>query len=237
YYYHACFIDSYLLVFLTNSTLYLDISLIIYEAYIMVNILDLLKKDNQATIPEHYKNLTEVEMKERVIKIKKELGNKLFIPAHHYQKNEVVEFADTTGDSLQLAQECAKNEEAQFIVFCGVHFMAETADMLTNDEQTVLLPDLRAGCSLADMADIKQTEICWEVLNNTFGDTVIPLTYVNSTAAIKAFVGKNGGATVTSSNAEKMITWALGEKERILFLPDQHLGRNVSHDLGIPLDQ
>src|SRR5699024_307633 len=137
---------------------------------IMTSIIDLLKKDNQATIPEHYKNLTEVEMKERVIKIKKELGNKLFIPAHHYQKNEVVEFADTTGDSLQLAQECAKNEEAQFIVFCGVHFKAETADMLTNDEQTVLLPDLRAGCSLADMADIKQTEICWEVLNNTFGD-------------------------------------------------------------------
>lgn len=203
----------------------------------MVNILDLLKKDNNATIPEHYKNLTETEMKERVIKIKKELGSKLFIPAHHYQRNEVVEFADTTGDSLQLAQECAKNKEAEFIVFCGVHFMAETADMLTNDEQTVLLPDLRAGCSLADMADIKQTEVCWDVLNKTFGDTVIPLTYVNSTAAIKAFVGKNGGATVTSSNAEKMITWALGEKERILFLPDQHLGRNVSHNLGIPLDQ
>src|SRR5699024_9504659 len=134
--YNTCGIDYISLGFLIHSDRSLDISLIIYDAYIMVNILDLLKKDNQATIPEHYKNLTEVEMKERVIKIKKELGNKLFIPAHHYQKNEVVEFADTTGDSLQLAQECAKNEEAQFIVFCGVHFMAETADMLTNDEQT-----------------------------------------------------------------------------------------------------
>src|SRR5690625_6809898 len=117
----------------------------------MVNILDLLKKDNQATIPEHYKNLTEVEMKERVIKIKKELGNKLFIPAHHYQKNEVVEFADTTGDSLKLAQECAKNEEEQYIIFCVVHYMAETADMLTNDEKTVLLHDLVELCSLADI--------------------------------------------------------------------------------------
>src|SRR5699024_10138122 len=118
----------------------------------MVNILNLLKKDNNTTIPEHYKNLTEAEMKERVIKIKKELGSKLFIPAQYYQRSVVVEFADTTGVSLQLAQECAKNKEAEFIVSCGVHFMAETADMLINDEQTVLLPDLRAGCSLADMA-------------------------------------------------------------------------------------
>lgn len=115
--------------------------------------------------------------------------------------------------------------------------MAETADILTTKKQKVLLPDLRAGCSLADMANIEQTEKCWDVLQETFGDTIIPLTYVNSTAAIKAFVGKNGGATVTSSNASKMITWALTQKERILFLPDQHLGRNVSYELGIPLDK
>lgn len=203
----------------------------------MVNILDLLKVDSNQTMPDSYKQLTHEEMRERVLKIKKEMGTKLYIPAHHYQKNEVVEFADTTGDSLQLAQECAANKDAEFIIFCGVHFMAETADMLTNEEQTVLLPDLRAGCSLADMANIDQTEIAWDILQETFGDTVIPLTYVNSTAAIKAFVGKNGGATVTSSNAEKMINWALEQKERILFLPDQHLGRNVSHDLGIPLDK
>lgn len=203
----------------------------------MVNILDLLRTENNQAMPDSYKQLTQEEMRERIIKIKQNMGSKLFIPAHHYQKDEVVEFADTTGDSLQLAQECASNKAAEFIVFCGVHFMAETADMLTSDHQTVLLPDLRAGCSLADMADIKQTKNCWDILQSTFGDTVIPLTYVNSTAAIKAFVGKHGGATVTSSNAEKMITWALKQKERILFLPDQHLGRNVSHDLGIPLDK
>src|SRR5690625_2025397 len=201
----------------------------------MVDILELIQHDH--TLPSKYKKMTVEEMEERVSKIKKQLGNKLFIPAHHYQKDEVVQFADATGDSLQLAQLCEQNKAAQYIVFCGVHFMAETADILTTKEQKVLLPDLRAGCSLADMADIYQTEKAWDILQNTFGDTIIPLTYVNSTAAIKAFVGRHGGATVTSSNAEKMISWALTQKERILFLPDQHLGRNVSIDLGIPLDQ
>jgi len=199
----------------------------------MVDILELIQHDH--TLPSKYKKMTVEEMEERVSKIKKQLGNKLFIPAHHYQKDEVVQFADATGDSLQLAQLCEQNKAAQYIVFCGVHFMAETADILTTKEQKVLLPDLRAGCSLADMADIYQTEKAWDILQNTFGDTIIPLTYVNSTAAIKAFVGRHGGATVTSSNAEKMISWALTQKERILFLPDQHLGRNVSIDLGIPL--
>lgn len=201
----------------------------------MVDILDLLENDR--TLPEQYKQLTVQEMEERVMQVKHKLGNRLFIPAHHYQKDEVVQFADATGDSLQLAQLCEQNKDAEVIVFCGVHFMAETADILTTKDQKVLLPDLRAGCSLADMADIQQTEKCWDVLQDTFGDTIIPLTYVNSTAAIKAFVGKNGGATVTSSNASKMINWALAQKERILFLPDQHLGRNVSYELGIPLDQ
>lgn len=201
----------------------------------MANILELLENDH--TLPATYKNLSVQEMEDRVTEIKKRLGSKLYIPAHHYQKDEIVAFADVTGDSLQLAQLCERNKEAEFIVFCGVHFMAETADMLTTKEQTVLLPDLRAGCSLADMANIQQTEKCWEKLQQTFGDTVIPLTYINSTAAIKAFVGKNGGATVTSSNANKMVKWAFTQKERILFLPDQHLGRNVSHDLGIPLDE
>lgn len=201
----------------------------------MVQILDALKTNN--TLPNTYKQLTEDEMKTRITSIKEELGDRLFIPAHHYQKDEIVQFADVTGDSLQLAQLCENNQNAEVIVFCGVHFMAETADILTKADQKVLLPDLRAGCSLADMADIYQTEKCWEVLQKTFGDTIIPLTYVNSTAAIKAFVGKHGGATVTSSNADKMIQWALTQKERILFLPDQHLGRNVSYDLGIPLEQ
>lgn len=204
----------------------------------MVNILEQLKTQTTTiTIPEHYKNLSVEEMEKRVLAVKEKLGKRLFIPAHHYQKDEVVKFADVTGDSLQLAQLCEQNKEAEVIVFCGVHFMAETADMLTKDAQKVLLPDMRAGCSLADMANIQQTERCWEVLMDTFGDTMIPLTYVNSTAAIKAFVGRRGGATVTSSNAKNMIEWALTQKERILFLPDQHLGRNVSFELGIPLEK
>lgn len=202
-----------------------------------MNILDIVKKESQLSLPEEYKQLTVCEMEERVRKIKEKFGNRLFIPGHHYQKDEVIKFADATGDSLQLAQVSAENEDAEFIVFCGVHFMAETADILTNDHQKVILPDMRAGCSMADMADMDQTERGWKVLMETFGDTVIPLTYVNSTAAIKAFVGKNGGATVTSSNAKKALQWAFTQKERILFLPDQHLGRNTAYDLGIPLDQ
>lgn len=201
----------------------------------MVDILDLLNDDS--TLPKAYQSLTVSEMEQSIRDLKKELGNKVFIPAHHYQKDEIVQFADTTGDSLQLAQVCEQNKAAETIIFCGVHFMAETADMLTTNEQKVLLPDLRAGCSLADMANIEQTERAWDMMQATLGDTIVPLTYVNSTAAIKAFVGKNGGATVTSSNARNMIEWALTEKERILFLPDQHLGRNTCYDLGIPLDK
>lgn len=185
------------------------------------------------TLPESITSLTEQEMEMRVREIKRVLGERLFIPGHHYQKDEVIQFADAVGDSLQLAQISSQNSEAEFIVFCGVHFMAETADILTGDHQEVILPDMRAGCSMADMADIHQTERAWAKLQDYFGDTIIPLTYVNSTAAIKSFVGKNGGATVTSSNAHKMVKWALGEKERILFLPDQHLGRNTAADLGV----
>lgn len=201
----------------------------------MVDILQELQQDT--TLPVRYQSLSVEEMEERIHQIKQELGEKVFIPAHHYQKDEIVQFADTTGDSLQLAQTCQKNKNAETIIFCGVHFMAETADMLTTPEQKVLLPDLRAGCSLADMANIEQTERAWKIMQSTFGDTIIPLTYVNSTAAIKSFVGKYGGATVTSSNAHKVIQWALKEKKRVLFLPDQHLGRNTSYDLGIPLEQ
>lgn len=200
-----------------------------------MSILDAVKQA-ETMLPETYKQLSTEEMENRIREIKQTLGTKLFIPGHHYQKNEVIQFADATGDSLQLAQICAANEQAEHIVFCGVHFMAETADILTNDGQTVYLPDMRAGCSMADMADIFQTERAWKELQARFGDTIIPLTYVNSTAAIKAFVGRNGGATVTSSNAKKIVKWAMGEKKRILFLPDQHLGRNTAFDLGVPLD-
>ncbi|NHC39475.1 quinolinate synthase NadA [Bacillus sp. MM2020_1] len=200
-----------------------------------MNILASLQKNRM--IPEKYKQMTREELENRVIEVKKKLGSRLFIPGHHYQKDEVVQFADATGDSLQLAQLSAENKEAEFIVFCGVHFMAETADILTSDQQKVILPDMRAGCSMADMADIQQTERAWETLQGIFGDTILPLTYVNSTAAIKSFVGAHGGATVTSSNAEKMVKWAFEMKERILFLPDQHLGRNTAVNLGVGLDE
>ncbi|OCS93052.1 quinolinate synthase NadA [Caryophanon latum] len=188
-------------------------------------------------LPEAYRTLSVEEMEARVREIRAQLGTKLFIPGHHYQKDEVIQFADSTGDSLQLAQVAASNKEAEHIVFCGVHFMAETADMLTTSEQKVYLPDMRAGCSMADMANIYETEQAWDILQQLFGDTIIPLTYVNSTAAIKAFTGKHGGACVTSSNAKKMVEWAFTQKERLLFLPDQHLGRNTAFDLGVSLER
>ncbi|MBB6445893.1 quinolinate synthase NadA [Bacillus benzoevorans] len=191
---------------------------------------------NKTLIPEKYNQMSNEELENKVREAKERLGSKLFIPGHHYQRDEVIQFADATGDSLVLAQLSAKNRDAEYIVFCGVHFMAETADILTTDEQKVILPDMRAGCSMADMADIHQTERAWKELTETFGDTILPLTYINSTAAIKAFVGEHGGATVTSSNAEKMVSWAFEQKERLLFLPDQHLGRNTAFNLGIPLD-
>lgn len=202
-----------------------------------MSFIDMLNEKKNHIIPDKYKKMDKKMIEERVREIKKLLGEDLFIPGHHYQKDEVIQFADVTGDSLQLAQVSAHNKNAKYIVFCGVHFMAETADILTGPDQQVLLPDLRAGCSMADMANIHQTERAWEELQLLFGDTIIPLTYVNSTAAIKAFVGKNGGATVTSSNAQTMIKWAFKQKERILFLPDQHLGRNTAYDIGIPLSE
>jgi quinolinate synthase len=180
--------------------------------------------------------MSTTEMEQRIREIKHQLGSKLYLPAHHYQKDEVIQFADVTGDSLQLAKISAQNKDADYIVFCGVHFMAETADMLSGADQTVILPDLKAGCSMADMANIHQTERAWSELTKIFGETILPLTYVNSTADIKAFCGKHGGATVTSSNAKAMVSFAFGQKERLLFLPDQHLGRNTAYDLGIPLE-
>lgn len=199
--------------------------------------LDFLEAESSISLPERYRSMSEQQMHQRVEEIKTNFGDQLFLPGHHYQKEEVIRHADARGDSLKLAQISAGNQEAEFIVFCGVHFMAETADMLTRSNQKVILPDLRAGCSMADMANIDQTEKGWEIMMNTFGDTILPLTYVNSTAAIKSFVGSRGGATTTSSNCKRIIQWAFTKKERILFLPDQHLGRNTAFELGIPLDQ
>jgi quinolinate synthase len=199
--------------------------------------MSILQTMTNRMIPDVYKQMSTEELENRVQEVKARLGSRLFIPGHHYQKDEVIQYADAKGDSLVLAQLSAQNKSAEFIAFCGVHFMAETADILTTDQQKVFLPDMRAGCSMADMADIHQTERAWEVLIETFGDTILPLTYINSTAAIKAFVGEHGGATVTSSNAENMVSWAFKQKERILFLPDQHLGRNTAFNLGVPLEQ
>jgi quinolinate synthase len=200
-----------------------------------MSILDFM--NTSQSLPEKYREMSVANMEKKVSEIKKLLGDRLYIPGHHYQKDEVIQFANDTGDSLQLAQLSAQNNKADYIVFCGVHFMAETADILTSENQRVILPDMRAGCSMADMANINQTERGWIEMQKVLGDTIIPLTYVNSTAAIKAFCGKHGGATVTSSNAKKMLEWAFTQKERILFLPDQHLGRNTAYELGISLNE
>jgi quinolinate synthase len=189
------------------------------------------------TLPASYVDLPEPELEERIWKAKTQLGSRLVILGHHYQRDEVVKFADYRGDSLKLSQLAASRPEAEFIVFCGVHFMAESADILSADHQNVVLPDLNAGCSMADMADLEQVETCWEELNRVTGAKIVPVTYINSTAAIKAFVGRNGGAVCTSSNARKVMAWALAQGEKALFLPDEHLGRNTGYRMGIPLDQ
>jgi quinolinate synthase len=172
---------------------------------------------------------------------KEALGHKLFVLGHHYQRDEVIQFADVTGDSFKLARDAAARPEAEYIVFCGVHFMAESADILTSDAQQVILPDLAAGCSMADMARIFQVEKAWEALAAAgVQDKVVPVTYMNSSAAIKAFCGRNGGVVCTSSNAEVALDWAFaqkGEDTKVLFLPDQHLGRNTAVlKLGYSLD-
>jgi quinolinate synthase len=166
------------------------------------------------------------------------LGDRLFVLGHHYQRDEVIEFADVTGDSFKLAQQAAARPDAEFIVFCGVHFMAESADILTKPEQAVILPDLAAGCSMADMASFDQVEECWAVLGDAgVADTTVPVSYMNSSAAIKGFTGRHGGTICTSSNAKRAMEWALTRGEKILFLPDQHLGRNTAVlELGLTVD-
>lgn len=176
-------------------------------------------------------------MEQRIRELKERFGTELYIPAHHYQKDEVIQFADAVGDSLMLAEMAAANKEAKYILFCGVHFMAETADMITEPEQRVFLPEADAGCPMADMANIDQANSGWEQLIRIFGDRIIPITYINSSAAIKAFVGRNGGATVTSSNARKVLEWAFTQKEIVFFLPDRHLGKNTAYGLGIAEEQ
>ncbi|MDA8434721.1 MAG: quinolinate synthase NadA [Actinomycetales bacterium] len=175
---------------------------------------------------------------ERARAAKAALGDRVFVLGHHYQRDEVIQFADVTGDSFKLAREAAARPEAEYVVFCGVHFMAESADILTAPEQAVVLPDLAAGCSMADMAAIGQVEDAWDVLVDAgIADVTVPITYMNSTAAIKAFTGRHGGAVCTSSNAQRALEWAFEQGEKVLFLPDQHLGRNTAVlQLGLTLD-
>ncbi len=169
---------------------------------------------------------------------RKALGSRAMILGHHYQRDEVIQFADITGDSFKLAQAAADNPGAEFIFFCGVHFMAESADILTTAEQKVCLPDLAAGCSMADMATATQVNDCWQTLTKLgVAARTVPITYMNSSAAIKAFTGKNGGAVCTSSNAPRALKWAFEKGEKVLFLPDQHLGRNTAiQSLGFTLE-
>ena len=188
-------------------------------------------------LPDRYLGLSDADMDRRILAAKKALGARVLVLGHHYQRDEVIRFADYTGDSFKLAQRAAEQRQAEHIVFCGVHFMAESADVLSGPDQQVILPDLAAGCSMADMADVDQLEVCWEELERMGAKRVVPVTYINSAASIKAFCGEHGGVVCTSSNAEATLRWAWERGEQILFLPDQHLGRNTAYKMGVPLDQ
>jgi quinolinate synthase len=198
----------------------------------------------QAQIPASYREASDEELDARIRAAKETLGDRVVILGHFYQREEIVQYADYLGDSFQLAVAATKHPEAEAIVFCGVHFMAETADVLSSASQSVILPNLAAGCSMADMADTLSVEDCWEQLTEIYGTEpnaegkvpVIPVTYMNSSAALKAFCGRNGGIVCTSSNAQTVLEWAFERAERVLFFPDQHLGRNTALAMGVPLE-
>jgi len=200
----------------------------------------------QQPLPEIYTQLSEPELRIRIESAKGALGSRLVILGHHYQQDAIIDYADFTGDSFELSRRAADQKNAEFVIFCGVHFMAESADILTGDSVAVMLPDLGAGCSMADMANLDQTLDCWEQLQQTCpGQIIVPVTYMNSSAAIKAFVGEHGGAVCTSSNCRNVLEWALrggstsagGKKVKVLFFPDQHLGRNTAYAMGYPLEK
>jgi len=190
----------------------------------------------QVALPEPIVGASREEVQDRIARAKRELGSRLVILGHHYQRDEVIAHADFTGDSFKLAQLAASRPQAEFIVFCGVHFMAESADILSAPNQKVILPDMNAGCTMADMAETDQVEECWADVTEVLGDDILPVTYMNSTAALKALVGRNGGAVCTSSNARAVLDWAFRRKPRVLFFPDQHLGRNTGYRMGVPLE-
>src|SRR3954454_2341801 len=204
----------------------------------------------QQPLPAIYRELSDAELRLRIESAREHLGGRLAILGHHYQQDAVIDFADFTGDSFELSRKAADQKGIDYVVFCGVHFMAESADILTDERVRVILPDLGAGCSMADMANLDQTLECWAQLEETCpGQTIVPITYMNSSAAIKAFVGEHGGAVCTSSNCRNVLEWAIAggargkgqgasnQKVKILFFPDQHLGRNTAYAMGYPLDK
>src|SRR4051812_26372524 len=187
----------------------------------------------QSPLPERYTSATAEELSAWIGTARATLGDRLFILGHHYQRDEVMQWADARGDSYRLSVLAQERPEAEYIVFCGVHFMAESADVLTAEHQQVILPDLNAGCSMADMADIDEVEEAWESLAVVVDiDRLVPITYMNSSAALKAFVGRNGGAVCTSTNARAVLEWALAKGDKVLFFPDQHRGRNPGLAMG-----
>jgi quinolinate synthase len=187
---------------------------------------------------DEFRNLPETELAERIRNVKAELGEELLILGHHYQQDAVIQFADLRGDSYRLSDMAARSRDCRSIVFCGVHFMAETADVLTNEQVRVYLPDLSAGCSMADMANIESVEAAWEDLGEVIDtDDITPVTYINSSADLKAFCGRHGGIVCTSSNARAVLEWSFRQRSRVLFFPDQHLGRNTARAMGVPLDR
>ena len=191
----------------------------------------------QLPLPERYIDASLDDLADRIAAAKATLGDRVFVLGHHYQRDEVIAFADARGDSYKLSVLAQERPEAEYIIFCGVHFMAESADILTADHQQVVLPDLNAGCSMADMANIDQVEDAWDSLADvTDTERLVPITYMNSSAAIKAFVGLHGGAVCTSSNARAVLEWALDRGDQVLFFPDQHLGRNTGIDMGFSPD-
>ncbi|MBW5424975.1 quinolinate synthase NadA [Streptomyces sp. BG9H] len=200
------------------------------------------KSERGVECPGDLPSPSDPDLVERARAAKEKLGDKVFVLGHHYQRDEVIQFADVTGDSFKLARDAAARPDAEYIVFCGVHFMAESADILTGDDQKVVLPDLAAGCSMADMATAEQVAECWDVLTEAgIAEQVVPVSYMNSSADIKAFTGKHGGTICTSSNAKRALEWAYAQGDpastKVLFLPDQHLGRNTAvRDMGFSLD-
>ncbi|MEC8952109.1 MAG: quinolinate synthase NadA [Acidobacteriota bacterium] len=188
-------------------------------------------------LPERYLGVSDEELEVRISAARLALGDRLVILGHHYQRDEVFKFADYSGDSFKLAKVAAERSDTEFIIFCGVHFMAESADVLSAPYQRVILPDLAAGCSMADMAAADELEVCWRELEELGVTDVVPVTYMNSAADIKAFCGREGGVVCTSSNAVATLRWGWERGEKILFLPDQHLGRNTAYSMGVPLDK